>query len=76
MGASTRVLHSMISCRILLNLKQAMMSQSTLTEVSTGLAFAHSNIAQQTNQQETIQLERYGAQGGSLEDLDPAAQEA
>lgn len=58
MGASTRVLHSIVSCRILLNLKQAMDSRGTLTEVSTGLVFARS-IGQQTGQPETNQLDGY-----------------
>lgn len=61
MGASTRVFHSIICCRILLNLKQAMSTKGSLTEVSTGLAFA-SSVGQQTNQQETIQLEGYETQ--------------
>lgn len=66
MGASTRVMHSIISCRILLNLKEATAPEGgSLAEVSTGLAFAHS-IGQQTNQPETIRLEGY--QTGSREE--------
>ena len=59
MAASTRVLHSIVCCRILLNLRQAASTRSTTTEVSTGLAFATSPI-QQTNPAETVQLEAYG----------------
>lgn len=65
MAASIRVLHSIVCCRILLNLRRAASVRSTSTQVSTGLAFATSP-AQQTNQAgadqtETIGLETYGA---------------
>ena len=59
MAASTRVLHSIVCCRILLNLRQAASTRSTETGVSTGLAFATSP-GQQTNQADTVQLETYG----------------
>jgi len=62
MGSSTRVAHSIICCRILLNLKQAVTPRGTLTEVSTGLAFADS-VGRQTNQPETILLETCGTLG-------------
>lgn len=58
MAASTRVVHSIICCRILLNLKEAVTPNSTSTEVSTGLAFASSS-GRQTNQPERAQLETY-----------------
>lgn len=56
MGASTRVFHSIVCCRILLNLRQVGTPKSTSTEVSTGLAFA-STVGQQANNPETIGLE-------------------
>jgi hypothetical protein len=65
MGASARVLHSIVCCRILLNLKEAVTPGNTLTEVSTGLAFA-SSVGQQTGRPETIQLD--GAHDTRTED--------
>ncbi|KAF9791081.1 hypothetical protein BJ322DRAFT_1208316 [Thelephora terrestris] len=58
MGASTRVMHSIICSRILLNLREAVTPNNTSTEVSTGLAFA-SSFGQRTTQpqHETIRLE-------------------
>ena len=56
MAASTRVVHSIVCCRILLNLRQAADRRDTSTELSTGLAFATSP-EQHTNQAETIGLE-------------------
>jgi hypothetical protein len=66
MAASTRVLHSIVCCRILLNLRRAASTRSDSTELSTGLAFATSP-EQQTNQAETTQLETHGM-GGDEED--------
>ena len=60
MAASTRVIHSIVCCRILLNLRRAASPNITLTDVSTNLAFAASAIGQQT---ETIRLDTYGTLG-------------
>ena len=60
MAASTRVIHSIVCCRILLNLRRAALPNITLTDVSTNLAFAASAIGQQT---ETIRLDTYGTLG-------------
>jgi len=59
MAASTRVVHSIVCCRILLNLRHAADRRDSSTEMSTGLAFA-TTPEQQTNQVET---EGYGARG-------------
>ena len=59
MAASTRVLHSIVCCRILLNLRQAAGRRGSVPEMSTGLAFATAP-GQQTNHAETIRLETYG----------------
>jgi len=52
-GVNTRVMHSIVCCRILLNLRRAVKPDDTPTEVSTRLAFA-SPIGQQTSQLQTI----------------------
>ena len=62
MAASTRVVHSIVCCRILLNLRQAAERRDSSTEMSTGLAFA-TTPEQQTGQAESIGLEGYGALG-------------
>lgn len=69
MAASARVVHSIICCRILLNLKRAASPRNTSAEaeVSTGLAFATSP-GQQTNQTETIGLETVGTRRQSDEE--------
>jgi len=56
MAASARVIHSIVCCRILLNLRRAADRRDSSTEMSTGLAFA-TTPDQQTGQAETIQLE-------------------
>ena len=61
MGTSTRVTHSIICCRILLNLKGAAREEIALPEVTASLKFETSE--QQTNQQETSRSEEYDAQG-------------
>ena len=60
MVAPTRVLHSIVFCRIILNLRRAASTRRTTTETLTGLAFATA-AGQQMNQAETIQLEAYNA---------------
>jgi hypothetical protein len=59
-NTATRVSHSIICCRILLNLKQAATPENTSTGVSTGLAF-RTSPGEQTNQAETVQLEARGS---------------
>jgi len=71
MVTPTRVIHSIICCRILLNLRQAAVCGGNLTGVSTGLVFAVVP-GQQTNRAETIQLEAYGARSA---EEDPRRQE-
>ena len=58
MVAPTRVIHSIICCRVLLNLRQAAVWRGGLTGVSTGMVFAVIP-GQQTNEAETNQLETY-----------------
>ena len=53
MGATTRVTHSLVCCRILLNLRQAVKPDDTSTELTTRLAFANP-IGQQMNQLQAI----------------------
>ena len=53
MGATTRVMHSIICCRVLLNLREAVKPDDTSAEVIASLAFV-SPIGQQTNQLQTI----------------------
>ena len=67
MAASARVVHSIVCCRILLNLRQAADRRDDSTEMSTALAFA-TTPQQQTNQAETIGLE------GPSEEEDPRLQ--
>ena len=62
MAASARVIHSIVCCRILLNLRRAAERRDSSTEMSTGLAFATSP-GQQTCQAEMIGLEEHGALG-------------
>jgi len=66
MVALSRVVHSIICCRILLNLRQAATPRgpSTILE-SISLQFA-TPPEQETNQVETIQLETYGARGDGM----------
>jgi len=69
----SRVVHSIVCCRILLNLRQAATPRgpSTILE-SISLQFA-TPPEQETNQVETIQLETYGARGdgrNSLQQVD------
>ena len=59
MAASTRVLHSIVCCRILLNLRRAAAWGSHSTEASTALAFATAP-EQQTNQAEVTRFGAYG----------------
>jgi len=67
MAASTRVVHSIVCSRILLNLKRAAGSRNNSTGVSTGLAFA-TGPEQQTNQVETFPLDTRSTWGDD-EDL-------
>ena len=53
MGATTRVMHSIICCRVLLNLREAVKPDDTSVEVIASLVFV-SPIGQQTNQLQTI----------------------
>jgi len=62
MVAPTRVIHSIICCRILLNLRRAAVCGDGLTEASTGMVFATVH-GQQTNQAETVQFEEYTTRG-------------
>jgi hypothetical protein len=66
MAASTRVVHSIVCCRILLNLRRAATSRDSSTEMSTHMNFATAP-GQQTNQAETARSETYGTQS-DLED--------
>lgn len=59
MNSATRIFHSIICCRILLNLKRAVTPENTLATVSTGLAFAVP-VVERTDQAEVIQLEARG----------------
>jgi len=61
MVASSRVVHSIVSCRILLNLRQAATPGGSSTILgSISLQFA-TLPDQETNRVETLQLETYGA---------------
>jgi len=61
MVASSRVVHSIVSCRILLNLRQAATPRGSSTVLgSISLQFA-TPPDQETNQVAAIQLETYGA---------------
>ena len=71
MVAPTRVIHSIICCRILLNLRQAAVWGNGLTGLSTGIVFATAH-GQQTNQAETVQLEANATRG---DEEDPHLQE-
>ena len=71
MVAPTRVIHSIICCRILLNLRQAAVFGGTSVGASTGLVFAIAP-GQQTNQAEMIQLETYSTRS---DEEDPRRQE-
>jgi len=64
MTASVRVVHSIVCCRILLNIRRAASpgDGSTVTE-STGLVFATAPRPERS-QVDTIQLEVYGVRSG------------
>ena len=57
MAASTRIIHSIICCRILLNLRQAARGRDTSIDAPSGLVFATSGD-QQIAQSEIILTER------------------
>ena len=67
MISPTRVVHSIVCCRILLNLKQAAAWYSASTELPHSLVFA-SPPAQQTSQQGSAQLEAYEPHRRELDD--------
>lgn len=69
MAASTRVIHSIVCCRILLNLRRAAERRDSSTEMSTRLAFA-TTPEQQTGQAETIGLEGYGGEDDPHQQVD------
>jgi len=71
MVAPIRVVHSIICCRILLNLRRAAVWEDGLTGVSTGMVFATVH-GQRTNQAETAQLEPHTTRG---DEEDPHRQE-
>ncbi|KAF9792916.1 hypothetical protein BJ322DRAFT_85190 [Thelephora terrestris] len=54
-NTATRVFHSIICCRILLNIKQAAMPTNGTTAISAGMSFA-TPPGEQTSQGETIQM--------------------
>jgi hypothetical protein len=58
MAAPVRVVHSIVCCRILLNLRRAAAWKGGSTEASHIIAFATA-LEQQTNQAETIRHETY-----------------
>jgi hypothetical protein len=59
LAASIRVVHSIVCCRILLNLRRAVTRRDGSTEVSHIIVFATAP-GPQTNQAETILYEAYG----------------
>jgi hypothetical protein len=61
LAASVRVVHGIVCCRILLNIRQAAARGGGSTEMSHIIAFAAAP-GQQTNQAETIQHEAYSMQ--------------
>ena len=65
MASLTRVVHSIVCCRVLLNLRQAAAPDHTSAEMSHSLAFA-SPPGQQTSQPESAQLEAYEPRRGEL----------
>jgi len=72
MVASARVVHSIICCRILLNIRRAAASRYTPITLSAGMTFA-SAPAQQTNQAETIHLGLYSMQSDEDQGSGPQA---
>jgi len=75
MVAFSRVVHSIVCCRILLNLRQAATPRgpSTILE-SISLQFA-APPEQETNQVETIQLETYSVRGDGKNSCQQADEE-
>ena len=75
MVASSRVVHSIVCCRILLNLRQAATPRGPLTIIeSISLQFAAAP-EQETDQAETIQLETRGAQNDEEDSYQRADEE-
>lgn len=62
-------MHSIVCCRIILNLRQAASHRNDSTTVPAGLVFATSP-GQQTDQADTMQLEAFGVRSG---EEDPSA---